>query len=99
MRGATTRWAVLLCLAIFVGATPVPAPDSGATALDALAGRYWQRELQYDYFLRQQLGKPVEVIRPITYANAEDDASFAQGILDGLKAIDASKLDHDRWLT
>jgi uncharacterized protein (DUF885 family) len=73
--------------------------SSDATALDALADKYWQRELQYDYFLRAQLGKPIETIRPLTYANAEADASFAQGILDGLKGIDQSTLDHDRWLT
>ncbi|HMF29096.1 MAG TPA: DUF885 domain-containing protein, partial [Candidatus Cybelea sp.] len=52
-----------------------------------------------DNFLRAQLGQPVETIRPLTYANADADAAFAQNVLDGLHAIDATKLDHDRWLT
>ena len=77
----------------------MPSASSDAGALDALADRYWQRELQYDNFLRAQLGEPIEQIRPLAYANADADATFAQGILDGLGAIDAGKLDHDRWLT
>jgi len=76
-----------------------PAGSSDAAALDQLADKYWQRRLENDYFLREQLGKPIEKIQPLTYERADADASFAQGILDGLKAIDPSKLDHDRWLT
>jgi len=76
-----------------------PAGGNDATALDQLADKYWQRRLENDYFLREQLGKPIEKIQPLTYERADADASFAQGILDGLKAIDPSKLDHDRWLT
>jgi uncharacterized protein (DUF885 family) len=85
-----------------LAATPEPGNpplDSNASALDSLSQRYWQRELQYDYVLRSQIGQPIEVIRPITDANAEEDARFGQSILDGLKQIDLEKLDHDRWLT
>ncbi len=72
---------------------------SESTALDALADRYWQHWLATDYRLRSQVGLPVETIRPISFANAESDAAFAQRVLDGLREIDATKLDHDRWLT
>ncbi|HZY99887.1 MAG TPA: DUF885 domain-containing protein [Candidatus Baltobacteraceae bacterium] len=92
------------CLALFLGAAllaaaPAPAPDNGASALDALAAHYWQRELQSSYYLRIEIGKPIETIRAVTYENASADAAFAQQIQSGLKAIDAAKLDHDRWLT
>lgn len=73
--------------------------EGRAMTLDALADRYWQRRLERDYFLRAQLGLPVETIQPVTYAYADAEATFAQGILDGLRAIDADALDHDRWLT
>ena len=92
------RWYILL-FPLLVSATPVPPPASAAEALDVLADRYWQREVADDYSLRSQLGMPIETIKPLTYANADADAVFAQGILDGLKSINDADLDHDRWLT
>jgi hypothetical protein len=78
----------------------VPAAPSGdAAVLDALAERYWQHWLERDNFLRAQIGLPIETIRPLTYANADADAAFAQNVLDELHRIDAAALDHDRWLT
>lgn len=93
------RWLALLLGTALLAATPAPPSDTGASALDALAAQYWQRELQNNYYLRTEIGKPIETIRAITYANASGDAAFSQQILDGLGAIDATKLDHDRWLT
>ncbi|HEY1976432.1 MAG TPA: DUF885 domain-containing protein [Candidatus Baltobacteraceae bacterium] len=93
------RWLALLLGAALLAAAPAPAQGSGANALDALAAQYWQRELQNNYYLRTEIGKPIETIRAVTYANASDDAAFAQQMLNGLAAIDAAKLDHDRWLT
>ncbi|HKE36169.1 MAG TPA: DUF885 domain-containing protein [Candidatus Baltobacteraceae bacterium] len=93
------RWLASFLGAALLAATPAPATDSGASALDALAAQYWRRELQNNYYLRLEIGKPIETIRPISYDNASDDAAFAQQMLGGLDAIDASKLDHDRWLT
>src|SRR5579871_5430597 len=94
------RWLTLFLGALLISATPMPgAPNAGASALDGLADRYWQHWLERDNFLRAQLGMPVETIRPITYANADADAAFAQNVLGELHAIDATKLDHDRWLT
>lgn len=89
-------FAVTLLAVDPAAAIPPPAPDG---ALDSAADRYWQRELQSDYVLRSQVGLPIATIREISYENASDDAAFAQGILDSLKTIDASKLDHDRWIT
>lgn len=79
-------------------AAPSPAPASGA-ALDAVADRYWQREVSSDYTVRSELGLPITTIRAITYANASDDAAFGQHVLDDLATIDASKLDQNRWIT
>jgi len=79
-------------------AMPVP-NDANSKALDDLAERYWQYEVQTDYNLRAQLGLPIEAIRPLTVDVADSDASAAQGVLDGLRSIDAPRLDHDRWLT
>src|SRR5215471_10639806 len=94
------RWLSLFFVALLLAATPLPSePNSAASGHDALADRYWQHWLERDNFLRAQLGQPVETIRPLTYANADADAAFAQNVLDGLHAIDATKLDHDRWLT
>lgn len=94
------RWLSLFFVALLFAASPVPPePNTGASALDTLAERYWQHWLERDNFLRLQLGQPIETIRPLTYANADSDAAFAQNVLDGLHAIDATKLDHDRWLT
>ncbi|MBV8530116.1 MAG: DUF885 domain-containing protein [Candidatus Eremiobacteraeota bacterium] len=93
------HWTTLLFVTLLAAATPVPPAANGASALDALADRYWQRQLANNYFLRAQLGEPIETIRTLSYANADDDAVFGQAILDGLKAIDAAALDHDRWLT
>jgi len=99
MMHAPKRWLAAFFALALVAATPSPVTTGGASALDALGEQYWQHELQTNYYLRAELGKPIESIRPVTYANAEADATFAQGILDGLKAIDADALDHDRWLT
>jgi uncharacterized protein (DUF885 family) len=70
-----------------------------ASALDALAGEHWQRQVRDDYFLRQRLGLPVETIRPLTVENAEDDASFGRGVLERLRKIDPECLDWERRLT
>lgn len=94
------RWLMFSFVALLLSATPVfAAPSSDASALDALSDRYWQHQLERDNFLRAQLGQPVETIRPVTFANADANAAFAQNVLDALHAIDATKLDHDRWLT
>jgi len=88
-----------LALIALMAATPAAPVHDEANALDQLADRYWQRELRDDYFLRAQLGVPIERIRAISYVNAVEDATFAQSVLDELKTIDPLKLDHDRWLT
>ena len=93
------RWLALLVGAALLAAAPAPSPSGDASALDALAAQYWQRELQNNYYLRIEIGKPIETIRAVSYENASDDAAFSQRVLDGLKTIDATKLDHDRWLT
>jgi len=91
-------WLLAITLNLSV-AMPLVAVNNGGAALDALAERYWQHEMQTDPQLRAEVGLPIETIRPTTYANAQADAAFAQGMLDDLGRIDAPGLDHDRWLT
>jgi uncharacterized protein (DUF885 family) len=93
------RWPALLLVGLLIAATPVPSDPSGANAIDTLGEKYWQREVQYDYALRAQLGKPIETIRAVTYANVDEDAQFGQSILDGLAQVDEKTLDHAHWLT
>lgn len=93
------RCPIVLLVALLIAATPMPPESNDSSALDALADRYWQHQIASNYFIRAQLGMPIETIKPLTYPNAEADAAFAQGILDALKSIDAPMLDHDRWLT
>lgn len=87
---------VFAVVAMFFGSGP--ATRASAT-IDRLADAYWQRELAQSYYLRLQLGKPIESIRPITIEGAQDDARFSKGVLDQLSNIDPNALDHDRWLT
>jgi uncharacterized protein (DUF885 family) len=97
------RLCAFLLAAALVAASPSisssPSPSTPAAALDALAAQYWQREQQNNYYLRAELGLPIDAIRSLSYENAADDATFAKQILNGLKQIDAGALDHDRWLT
>lgn len=79
-------------------ATTATTNDPNA-AVDGLAARYWQYELQTDYNLRTQLGLPVETIRPIALDEAEKDAAFGESVLDSLADVDSATLDHDHWLT
>ncbi len=89
----------LSAVLLAVGPASPPAAPGADAALDDVAAQYWQREQQNDPFLRAQLGLPIVTIRAITYENASDDAAFGSGVLASLKTIDASALDHDRWLT
>ncbi|MGC1381191.1 MAG: DUF885 domain-containing protein [Candidatus Baltobacteraceae bacterium] len=93
------RCAAFVLAALFLAAAAPMTDESNAKALDDLAERYWQQEVQTDYTVRSQLGLPIETIRPISLETTTSDATFAQGILDGLRGIDAARLDHDRWLT
>ncbi|MDP9017255.1 MAG: DUF885 domain-containing protein [Candidatus Eremiobacteraeota bacterium] len=81
-----------------LAAGPASAPKA-SNAVDAFASRYFAHQLETNDDLRAELGKPIEAIRSISPANAASDAAFGQSILDGLKAIDSTSLDHDRWLT
>ena len=99
---AMTRWIALALTGALLAATPAPGGSGvsdAAAALDAIAERYWQRELRFDYSLREQVGLPVETIRPITFENAQEDARFGESVLDALAAVDEQQLDHDHWLT
>jgi len=95
-------WSMRMALGLSLLAAsqaPPPAAQANAQALDSLSERYWQREVLNNFSLRLQMGVPVSQIRPITHANAQADAHFAQVILDDLRNVDTTRLDHGRWLT
>ncbi|MGB6984786.1 MAG: DUF885 domain-containing protein [Candidatus Aquilonibacter sp.] len=95
------RLCAFLLATALVAVSPAAAPPAStpAAALDALAAQYWQREQQNDYYVREELGLPIETIRALTYENAADDAASAGQLLASLGRIDSHALDHDRWLT
>jgi uncharacterized protein (DUF885 family) len=93
------RWPALMLVGLLVAATPVPDSSTAANTIDTLGEKYWQREVQYDYELRAELGKPIETIRAVTYPNVDEDSQFGQTILDGLAQVDPNTLDHGHWLT
>jgi len=75
------------------------AASSDAEKIDALGQRYYNYQLATDYGVALQAGVPVTSLRTISLKNADDDAAFAQGVLDALHTIDQKKLDHQRWLS
>ncbi len=75
------------------------AATSDASRIDELGERYYNYLLATDYSVALQAGKPITSLRTIDEKNAGDDATFAQGMLRELDAIDPKKLDHDRWLS
>ncbi len=81
----------------------VPAAGGAATndaeKIDALGERYYNYQLTTDYSVALQAGVPVTSLRGISLKNADEDAAFAQGVLDELHTVDPNKLDHERWLS
>jgi uncharacterized protein (DUF885 family) len=93
------RFAPFVLALVVPATTMATVNEPGAMAIDRLAERYWQYELQIDYNLRAQVGLPVEQIRPVSVDEADKDAAAAQAVLNGLASVNAAALDHDRWLT
>ncbi|MBV8638048.1 MAG: DUF885 domain-containing protein [Candidatus Eremiobacteraeota bacterium] len=86
-------------LSFFVPSGSGAATASDAETIDALSERYYQYQLATDYTVALQTGTPVTSLRAVTLKNADDDAAFAQSVLNQLKTIDPGKLDHERWLS
>ena len=92
----------LISLAMFVSAcqpSAVPAPSVDAEVLAAVAVELWERQLDNDVYARLMEGLPVEQLPDLSYERAEEEAQFAQAVLDRLAAIDETGLEHDDWLT
>ena len=91
-----------LVVAMFISACqPVAAPDPSADAdtLATLADELWQRRLDNQPYARLMAGLPIEQLPDLSYEKAEEEAQFAQAVLDRLAAIDETALEHDDWLT
>jgi uncharacterized protein (DUF885 family) len=80
-----------------------PAPGPGETPASAdlatLVDEVWARQIDASPFLRMREGLPVTELPPFDYADAQDDAAYARSVLDRLRALDLSQLDHDDVLS
>ena len=91
-----------LVIAMFVSACQpgaAPDPSAEADALATLADELWQRRLDNQPYARMMAGLPIEQLPDLSYEKAEEEAQFAQAVLDRLAAIDETALGHDDWLT
>jgi uncharacterized protein (DUF885 family) len=67
--------------------------------LAALAEDVWNRTIARDPMLRVREGMRVTEIPRLDYARSEEDAAYAQSVIDRLSGIDLSALPHDEFLT
>ena len=67
--------------------------------LAALAEDVWNRAIARDPMLRVREGLRVTDIPRLDYARSEEDAAYAQSVIDRLSGIDLSALAHDEFLT
>lgn len=91
-----------LVIVMFVSACQpgaAPDPSAEADALATLADELWQRRLDNQPYARMMAGLPIEQLPDLSYEKAEEEAQFAQAVLDRLAAIDETALGHDDWLT
>ena len=97
---ALTTLALLLVAPGVSAATPGPGP---AERLDALAEEVWQHTLERSPELRIREGLPVTELPDFSHQAALDEAAWARGVLERLRAIDPAELEraggHERWLT
>ncbi len=67
--------------------------------LAALAEDVWNRAIARDPMLRVREGMRVTEIPRLDYARSEEDAAYAQSVIDRLSGIDLSALPHGEFLT
>lgn len=67
--------------------------------LETLVEEVMDRAVERSPMLRIRAGLPVTELPPFDYGRAEEDAAFAQSVLDRLDAIDSEALEHDDLLT
>ena len=67
--------------------------------LAALAEDVWNRAIARDPMLRVREGLRVTEIPRLDYARSEEDAAYAQSVIDRLSGIDLLALPHDEFLT
>jgi len=92
----------LVAIALFAAAcqpAALPDPSADAESLATLADEIWARQLDNDTYARLMKGLPIEQLPDLSYEKAEEEAQFAQAVLDRLAALDETALDHDDWLT
>ena len=89
---------LLLSLALLCAcATTKPPTDS--EVLKQIGDDYWQDRLAHDVGLQIKFGIPIREIPDASYAEAEHEAAFAEGILRRLDAINLGSLNEEERLT
>ncbi len=76
-----------------------PVASDDAARLGELVDEVWTHSIERSPALRLREGLPVTELPPLDYARAEEDATFAQEVLDRLDAIDPDRISHDEQLT
>ena len=76
-----------------------PAETAASAALEQLADEISQRQIERSPFLRVREGLRVEELPELEFARAQEDADYAQTVLDRLAEIDTAGLSHDETLT
>ena len=75
------------------------AAEAASAQLASLVDEVWNRSIERAPFLRVNEGLPLTEIPELDYARAEDDAAYAQSVVDRIEAIDLGALPHDDLLT
>jgi uncharacterized protein (DUF885 family) len=81
------------------GETTPRADETGAEAVARIADETWQWVLESDNGLRDAAGLPFNGIKDITLEEARRDATFANGRIAALRAIDSATLSPDDEIT
>lgn len=92
---------VFLAFVALACTTAAPRHTAGehAVLLKAIADEVWARDLKNNIDVRLQNGLRIERMPDPSYANEEQNAVFARGVLERLARINPAKLAEEDWLT
>lgn len=90
---------ILPTLLLFFLGLSDPIRTESPTDLERIQEEYWKHQLEDSPYLKLKFGLPIDRLPDLTYDKAKADASFANGLLERLKKIDASSLNHEDWIS
>lgn len=89
----------LIALLIFLLGLSYALSTQSRTELEQIQEEYWQNQLEESPYLKLKLGLAIDRLPDLSYEKAKADANFANSLLERLKKIDASSLNHDEWIS